>query len=142
MRRVSEKTPRAGSKSTSGASSLLPSDSTLTLARRVEPLSSRWRRDARAVHPRFNSYLVFNARIRERTMFAFRLSQRLKSWDSARLLREKGFEVGESCLRGGQLLVCVNNILMFPSEAEDLAQDRATLKQIIDRNAGNVFPSE
>jgi len=59
--------------------------------------------------------------------------------ESASALRKRGFEVGDSCIRDGQLLVRVNNVFMFPADAEDLAHDRATLKQIIDRNARKIF---
>ena len=60
--------------------------------------------------------------------------------DAVRLLKEKGFEIGAPCSREGQILVRVNNAFMFPMDADDLAHDRATLKQIIERNAGKVFP--
>ena len=60
--------------------------------------------------------------------------------ESVRLLKEKGFEIGASCIREGQILVRINNVFMFPMDADDLAHDRATIKRIIERNAGKVFP--
>jgi hypothetical protein len=60
--------------------------------------------------------------------------------ESARLLKERGFELGDACIRDGQVLLRINNVFMFPPDADDLAHDRATLKQIIERNQGKVFP--
>jgi hypothetical protein len=60
--------------------------------------------------------------------------------EAARLLKEKGVELGSPVMREGQLLIRVNNVFMFPMDADDLAHNRATLKQIIERNTGKVFP--
>jgi hypothetical protein len=60
--------------------------------------------------------------------------------DAVRLLKEKGFEIGAPCSREGQILVRINHTFMFPMGADDLTHDRATLKQIIERNAAKVFP--
>jgi hypothetical protein len=60
--------------------------------------------------------------------------------NAVRLLKEKGFEIGAPCNREGQILVRVSNVFMFPTDADDLAHDCATLKQIIEPNAGKVFP--
>jgi len=61
---------------------------------------------------------------------------------SARLLKDKGFTIGNSCIReDGQLLIRINDVLMFPWDADDVAHDRATVEQIVKRNEGRVFPT-
>jgi len=61
--------------------------------------------------------------------------------DAARLLKKKGFEVGNPAkLESGPVLVRINDVFMFQSDAEDLAHDRVTLQQIVERNKGKVFP--
>jgi hypothetical protein len=65
--------------------------------------------------------------------------RRMYEDECVRLLKDKGFEIGASYNREGQILVRINNVSMFATDAEDLAHDRATVKQIIERNAGKVF---
>jgi hypothetical protein len=47
--------------------------------------------------------------------------------------------VGDSCIRDRQLLVRVNNVFMFPADAEDLAHDRATLQQTLIETLARSF---
>ena len=57
------------------------------------------------------------------------------------LLKEQGFEVGESKVRSDrQRLIQINGVFMFPSDGEDLAHGRTTIAEVIRRNAGKVFP--
>lgn len=54
-------------------------------------------------------------------------------------LEEQGFEVGQAVNVNGKLLITVNGILMFPIDADDLANGRATIMQIRDRNDGKIL---
>ena len=61
--------------------------------------------------------------------------------ESARLLTNNGFSIGRSAVReDGCLLVRINDIFMFPQDAEDLAHGRATIEAILERNEGKIFP--
>ena len=57
-------------------------------------------------------------------------------------LKARGFILGDAVVReDGMLLLLVNNVYMFRLDAVDLANDHATVADILARNKGKVFPN-
>ena len=56
-------------------------------------------------------------------------------------LKEGGFKLGNAVVRDdGMMLFLVNDVFMFRTDAVDLATGHATVKDILSRNEGKVFP--
>ena len=56
-------------------------------------------------------------------------------------LRPRGFEIGDAAIRtDGIMLWRVNDIFMFRQDALDLASGGATIRKVLTRNEGKVFP--
>ena len=56
-------------------------------------------------------------------------------------LKVRGYQIGDAVMRtDGMLLWRANDVLMFRRDAADLAAGAATIKQILTRNDGQIFP--
>jgi hypothetical protein len=56
-------------------------------------------------------------------------------------LKAMGFKMGNAAIReDGVMLVRVNDVFMYRTDAVDLASGTATIADILARNAGKIFP--